>query len=184
MTEIAATVRTATREDAAAISLVRVRTWQAAYRGLIADAVLDGLDARAEGVRRAQRWDLYTADPRSRQLVAEVQGRIVGWAAVGPSRDAARAQDGELMAIYVLPAFWSTGVGHRLMVAAEEALREGGFAGAHLWVLDGNERAADFYERHGWREDGGEKVDTHFVTDALHERRRVRDLREPASREA
>lgn len=27
-----------------------------------------------------------------------------------------------------------------------------------LWVLHGNDRAARFYERHGWVADGGEKI--------------------------
>jgi hypothetical protein len=37
-------VRAATPDDAAAVAGVHVRSWQAAYRGLIADAYLDGLN--------------------------------------------------------------------------------------------------------------------------------------------
>jgi hypothetical protein len=47
-------------------------------------------------------------------------------------------------------------------------------------VLDGNDRAARFYERHGWHEDGAVKEDERIVGNtgvpALRERRRVRDL--------
>lgn len=170
------TVRPATRHDAMAIARVRVDTWRVAYRGLIADAVLDAMDADAEGRRRAERWSEFTADPRSRQLVAIDEDEVVGWAAVGPGRDDDRPGSGELYAIYAVPGIWSRGVGYALMLEAEAALRDGGFTTAHLWVLDGNERAASFYDREGWREDGAEKVDTGFVDDALHERRRVRDL--------
>jgi hypothetical protein len=49
-------------------------------------------------------------------------------------------------------------------------------------VLEGNDRAAAFYERHGWHEDGGVMVDERVIGGhtafALHERRRVRDLAE------
>ena len=66
------------------------------------------------------------------------------------------------------------------MVAAEEHLRAAGFTEAVLWVLEGNERAARFYESHGWHEDGGTLVDDSLVggvaAHALHERRRVKTL--------
>lgn len=42
-------------------------------------------------------------------------------------------------------------------------------------MLDGNERAARFYERHGWIEDGGTKLDARPEMN-LHERRRVKRL--------
>lgn len=171
------TVRTATRSDAPAIARVRVDTWRVAYKGLVADAVLDGMDVGREGRQRAARWSEFMADSRSRQFVADDGHEIVGWAAIGPGTDDDRPGSGELRALYALPRVWSHGVGHALMVAAENALREGGFTTAHLWVLDGNERAASFYERHGWLEDGSAKVDSGFVADALHERRRVRELR-------
>lgn len=173
------TVRAAARDDAYDIARVRVETWRAAYAGLLPDAVLDGLDADAEGRRRHALWAEYTADPRNTQLVAEVDGEVVGFAATGPCRDDPPLPDGHLYAIYVLPSHWSTGAGHALLVAAEAALRSAGWTSAHLWVLDGNERAASFYERHGWREDGATQVDTSFVAAALHEHRRARQLDEP-----
>jgi GNAT superfamily N-acetyltransferase len=178
----AAIVRRATREDARAIAVVRVETWRVAYDGLIDPALLAHLDVEREAQARDERWDEYSADPRSAQFVAEVDGEVVGWAAVGPCRDDGGRERGEVYAIYALPAHWSTGVGHALMTAAEDALREVGYAEAVLWVLDGNVRAAGFYERHGWREDGTAKEDARIVGDTgaspLRERRRIRDLDE------
>jgi len=47
-------------------------------------------------------------------------------------------------------------------------------------VLDGNVRAAAFYERHGWHEDGVAKDDDELIAgphpQTLRERRRVRRL--------
>jgi GNAT superfamily N-acetyltransferase len=180
-------VRPATRADARAIAEVRVETWRVAYDGLIDPALLGRMDVEREARARADRWDEYTADPRTGQFVAEVDGDVVGWAATGPTRDddgrdATGRERGEVYAIYALPAHWSTGVGHTLMVACERALGAAGFREASLWMLDGNVRAAAFYERHGWREDGAVKDDDRIVGDTgispLRERRRIRDLAE------
>jgi GNAT superfamily N-acetyltransferase len=177
------TVRVATRQDAAAISHIRVDTWRAAYAGLIAQEILDLLDADAEAERRIARWDENRIDPTVVELVAEVNGSPAGWAALGPSMDADRPRDGQLFAIYARPKYWSRGVGHALMITAERHLRAAGFRRAHLWVLDGNERAAAFYDAHGWREDGGTMTDERRgqggAVYTLFERRRVRDLSEP-----
>lgn len=175
-------VRDATRDDATAISHVRVDTWRAAYAGLVAQELLDGMDALREGERRRERWDELHVDTRGGELIAEVDGVTAGWAALGVSIDDDRPRDGQLYAIYARPEFWSRGVGRALILTAEQRLRAAGFRKAHLWVLDGNERAAAFYERHGWREDGAVMTDERRSpggeAHTLFERRRVRDLRE------
>ena len=176
------TVRTAIREDAAAISRVRVDTWRAAYTGLIAPEILDRMDVDRETQLRHDRWDELHADPRGAELIAESDGAVAGWAAIGPSIDDDLPGNGQVYAIYALPERWAQGVGHALMVAAEERLRRAGFTRAHLWVLDRNARAAAFYERHGWIEDGATMTDERRIGGTSHvlfERRRVRDLSEP-----
>lgn len=82
----------------------------------------------------------------------EVDGEIVGFVGVGPSRD--RGADGELFTIYVHPGHWGTGVGRALIVAGEEELRKLGHRDAILWVLGDNPRARRFYELAGWAADG------------------------------
>jgi GNAT superfamily N-acetyltransferase len=56
----------------------------------------------------------------------------------------------ELWALYVRKAYYSTGVGYALF---ETVI---GDRAAYLWVLAGNRRAIDFYERQGFRLDGTE----------------------------
>lgn len=177
------TIRPATRQDVAAIARLRVAVWRTAYAGLVPDVVLEGLEPGREAARRTGEWDERHADPRMVELVAEVEGAVVGWAACGPSRDPERDGQGELYALYAAAERWSTGTGHALLVRCESDLRAAGFAAAYLWVLEGNERAASFYQRHGWIEDGGVLVDERTLgtlTYALTERRRVRDLTDPA----
>lgn len=159
--------------------MIRVQSWRAAYAGLIAPEMLAAMDIDRESERRARLWSEYHADRRSAEFLAEVDGEPVGWASIGPARDDDTAGNGELYAVYALPRLWSHGVGHALLAHAEEALRTHGFARALLWVLAGNDRAASFYERHGWREDGTSK-DQAMGDFVLRERRRVRDLHETA----
>src|SRR5207302_2066235 len=79
-------------------------------------------------------------------FVAELDGRVLGWALVGPSGEPKRF--GEVHGLYVDPEVWSTGVGRALIARGEEELalvyRE-----AVLWVLDDKPRARRFYERAG-----------------------------------
>ncbi|MDQ3703226.1 MAG: GNAT family N-acetyltransferase [Chloroflexota bacterium] len=80
-----------------------------------------------------RRWQTYTGG----LVVAEDDGQVIGFAAF---------DERELHALYVLPAYWGQGVGHRLLAAAGPVWE--------LWVLRDNARARRFYERHGWRPDG------------------------------
>jgi len=164
-------LRPATVQDADGIAAVHVRSWQAAYRGLMPQEVLDGLSI----AERAAGWQrILTETERGAQtLVVERDGRIAGWASYGDARDDGAPCTGELWGIYADPDAWSTGVGHLLITAAEDSLRASGHDSAYLWVLEGNERAARFYERHGWTADGGEKTD-HRPGMTLHELRHIK----------
>lgn len=166
-------IRTATVDDAHAIATVHVASWQTAYRGLMPDEVLDGLSVE----QRESGWRQIFTDPDAtgRLLVAERGGDVVGWATFGPGRDTEAGGQGELWGLYAHPNSFSTGVGHALISIVEAALRKDGFTSAYLWVLDGNERAAAFYERHGWCEDGTVKLDERPNMTLL-ERRRTTSL--------
>jgi GNAT superfamily N-acetyltransferase len=144
-------LRPAEPADDAAVARVHVRSWQLAYRGLLPDEYLDGLQPE-------DRVPHYTFGDRvpGRPLttLAIERGEISGFATTGPSRDGDRPDSGELYALYVDPACWDLGVGRALIGCAREHLMREGFAEAHLWVLDGNARAERFYRRDGWAPDG------------------------------
>jgi GNAT superfamily N-acetyltransferase len=117
---------------------------------------------------RIERRRRYLQEPahEARTLVALVDGRIAGFVSAGTYRydkpGDAPAQDikGEVFAIYVMPDVASTGVGYALMDAAVAWLRSMGMEPIALWVLDGNVRARAFYERYGFRLDGGRSTFT------------------------
>ena len=155
---MAAAVRRATPEDAAAIARVHVLGWQAAYAHVFPEEALASLDVE----RRREQWTGWIEAADTRVLAGLLDGEVVGFASVGASRDDDAAESGELYAIYVRPDAWGSGVGPSLMEAALDALRELGFREATLWVLDDNPRARRFYERTGWATDGAEKPDEFF----------------------
>jgi GNAT superfamily N-acetyltransferase len=171
-------------DDARGVATVHVATWQAAYRGLIDQEVLDAL--RVE--QRADGWSRWIAAAPSstppdgarrdqhRLLVAESDDRIVGWASFGAGRDPGMAHLGELAGLYVHPDSWSHGVGHALFSRVEDELLAAGWDDGYLWVLGGNDRAIAFYEQHGWHADGAEKFGEAGGARELHELRHVRRL--------
>lgn len=151
-------IRDARVTDADGVARVHVRTWQAAYRGLIEQAILDGLSIED----RAQSWHRNIAAPLPTTiglLVGIRSDEIVGWISFGSGRDADGLADGEVYGLYADPSSWSSGVGHALLDAAEQRLAAAGHTSAYLWVLDGNERADTFYQRHGWLADGATRVE-------------------------
>ena len=159
-------IRRAVSADAEAIAEVHIATWMVAYRGQLPDAFLASL---AEGrTRRVAAWRAALESEEQRVFVAERDGRVVGFAHVGRSRDPDPTGPGEVYAIYVHPDAWDTGTGRDLMRAGLRELRQLGYREAMLWVLATNERARRFYESCGWRPDGADKIDRRGDV-ALHE---------------
>ncbi len=105
-------IRAACVADAVQIAVVHVRSWQGAYRGLLPQAYLDGLDP----AERVGRWERALAEAnagRTGVLVAGAGGDLLGFASYSPSRDrdADPGHVGEIGAIYLLPSAWGKGIG-------------------------------------------------------------------------
>jgi ribosomal protein S18 acetylase RimI-like enzyme len=174
-TQGAGHVRDARPADAEQIADVHVRSWQAAYHGLLPQEYLDRLDP----ADRLPRWR-RTLDETDRTaggvLVAVADGEVCGAAWFGPScdPDADPEQVGELAGIYLLAEAWGQGLGRSLMATATERLAAAGYAQATLWVLESNARARRFYRRAGWTEDGAVKQDDRLgfpITEVRYRRR-------------
>jgi L-amino acid N-acyltransferase YncA len=166
-------VRAATPADVRAIARIHVRSWQAAYRGLLPDEFLD----RQSVDRREAIWRESVATRDGAVLVADEGGRVVGFVQVAATQDlgADPATTGEVVAIYLDPDEYGRGLGRSLMAGAMEELTRLGFRRATLWVFASNDRARRFYERVGWRLDGGTKVDQFGDVD-MHEVRYAREI--------
>ncbi|GAB3247040.1 GNAT family N-acetyltransferase [Arthrobacter pigmenti] len=160
-------------EDARQIAEVHIAAWRAAYRGVMSDEFLDGLDVE----RRESGWRRQIEAPRNGTgyLVAETRGRIAGFVIVGPPADdvdeagtggngaTGPGKDvGQLYAINLHPDLWAQGIGTLLLRRAEDRLRDLGYSTAYLWVEQSNERAITFYTGAGWAADGASKQDAAY----------------------
>ena len=119
------TLRSAAPPDAGGVARVHVRSWQAAYRGLLPADFLTGLQPAdwAAG---------YTFDAQDPATTVAVDSRsgIVGFATVSIAPPLAR-----LMAMYVDPDLWGHGVGSQLLKQAMDSFRTAGCTVAELWVM-------------------------------------------------
>jgi L-amino acid N-acyltransferase YncA len=146
------TIRPAVVEDARDIATIHIRSWQAAYRGLVADTFLDNLDINT----RTKRWESTLTDEKYQTLVYENDsGQTVGFATCEPHEEADLGSDTvELMMLYLRPEVQGRGLGRLLCEATIDRVRKQGFKKLILWTLSRNEPARGFYEHMGFIADG------------------------------
>ncbi|MGH3257834.1 MAG: GNAT family N-acetyltransferase [Streptosporangiaceae bacterium] len=171
-------IRSASAADAAQIAAVMQASWRAAYEDIIAPEVIGRVTASDGGARirqsfRTRPWqktfvavEAPASQPAARRKRDAADG-IVGYAFFGPEQDVLGApwphplspegeqgQVAELYALYVHPAWWSTGTGRALMDRVLDTVTVAGYLSVRLWVLRDNFRARRFYERAGFAPDG------------------------------
>lgn len=154
------TVRRATQDDVSELARVNVAAWRRAYRGIVPDEFLDGMDT----ARRELGWSRWLSVPEPDAVFVATNGgrgldcRVAAYAGICAVREARDAHPelptGELAALYADPDVWGCGAGHAVHEAAMEALAQFGFKHAVLWVFEDNPLARTFYRRHGWTCDG------------------------------
>lgn len=138
-------IRPATGNDAPAIGRVHVESWRSAYRGLMPDAVLDGLSVE----QRANFWG--SVIERSRKqfvfVATDEQGNIVGFVNGGLEREKDALYTAELYALYLLQECQGHGYGRALMGAMAKVVKQDHNA-MLFWVFSTNP-ARGFYEALG-----------------------------------
>jgi GNAT superfamily N-acetyltransferase len=150
-------VRPARVTDAAAIASAHYHAWQVAYRGLVADFILETMDL----AENTQRWVVRLQEtPERFHVYEEDSGRVLGFVALDATRDADDDPQavGEIWAFYVHPDGWGKGYGRALWNYSLEWMKQRGFSTATLWVLTNNHRARGFYEKMGFFADGTTKA--------------------------
>jgi GNAT superfamily N-acetyltransferase len=155
-------VRQARPTDARAIAEVSVASRRWSYRDVLPEADLEALSVEQVTADFAE--GLAELSPGSAVYVAELAGRIVGYAYVLPSPDGnVPAGTSELGSLYVTEDVAGTGVAHALMDAAIEQAHAAGQGVLTLWVRRENGRARRFYEKQSMRPDGAERSRPHDV---------------------
>ena len=150
---MAVTVRSALPVDLPAMVAIKRDAGLAGWPHILPPEVIETLPF-------PPRWGeaISSPDPRTSALLAELDGRVVGFAITRPSGDAdASAQTGELDAFYTDPAVWGIGAGRALLAVATDRLRDAGFGDATLWTAALNDRPRRVYEAAGWQVDTAER---------------------------
>ena len=142
-------VRPAIPDDMIDILVVRIASWNAAYRKILPVKFLDGM-----------RKETKVEVPRG-SWVVESGGIVVGYCFVSPAHPGAV----QIHELYVHPDHFRMGLGRALLDGVLASLHRDRFEEVGLWVLAKNDRAHAFYEAMGFKRDrqkrefmtGGEK---------------------------
>jgi GNAT superfamily N-acetyltransferase len=131
-------IRKATEADVEAITDIGRRTWPATYEPFA------GPDYVARGLARWWSDDAIRRGLDNTLVAEDASGTVIGMASFAPSGDILI-----LWKLYVLPEAQGIGAGtallHRVITDASER-----YTAVRLEYIDGNDRAARFYERNGF----------------------------------
>lgn len=151
-------VRLALPAEAESIAAVQRRSWQQIFPPDVAAHVLASVDL--DSMR--QSWAAAILAPplaQFRVLVATSQGRVVGFAAVGPADDPDADPSDALVAEFIVdPQAQRQGHGSRLLNAVADTLRADGFGRATYWVRSIDDPTRRFFESAGWAPDGSHQT--------------------------
>jgi len=143
-------IRNAVPADAEQITRAHVESWKTTYRGIFPDDWLDkspetiAKNIENRRVRIAQDPDLGWPE-----IVAEVDGKIVGLASGGVNRNPDFPYQADLCAIYLLKEYQNQGIGKLLVRSFAELVLKNRMQSMIIWALEENHKARRFYEKLG-----------------------------------
>ncbi|MBE6620415.1 MAG: GNAT family N-acetyltransferase [Ruminococcaceae bacterium] len=124
---------------------VHWKSWQETYTGLMPDDYLKNITLE-KCIKMAHKWPQNT-------FLLKVDDKTVGFSCMGKSADAEGAN--EVIAIYLLKEYHSKGLGYALL--NQTVSRFAKSEKIVLWVLEGNEKAINFYKKFGFDFNGNRK---------------------------
>lgn len=137
-------IRRMTEDDLCEVDALYVAAWKVGYKGLLPHDFLGSLTSKI--VDRSPKS--YFFDEGS--FVIFDGERIAAHVHARPAAEEKMRGWGEIHTMYALPQFWGMGHAGELFDYAVDWLHVQGFDKVYLYVLEGNERAARFYKKHGF----------------------------------
>lgn len=107
-------------------------------------------DAESEGIFLKKK----TESENEIELVAEVDGKIVGTAGINAVGEKYKVRHRAELGISVAKDFWGLGIGRALIAACIECARSAGYIQLELNAVAENKRAISLYEKFGFLEYG------------------------------
>lgn len=144
------TIERVTPATASLASHIYAYSWQAGYRGIVPQAYLDTLSP--------ERWTSKLGRGTHDDYLLRDGDAFVATSSITPARDEAMTGWGEVMSLYVLPAYFRCGCGRTLLAYDLEQLQVKGFHSVYLWVLEKNARARSFYASMGFAPNGDQSL--------------------------
>jgi ribosomal protein S18 acetylase RimI-like enzyme len=144
--------RTANVADAPALSAIGARTFTDTFGHLYQpDDLATFLKSHA-----VEAWEKELCDPAFAVRVAELDGKMVGYAKLGPPHlpFEPRGEAAELRQLYVLEEMKGQGVAHTLIDWVINLARDRRADHLYLSVFTENHRARRFYEKLGFEAEG------------------------------
>ena len=127
--------------------------WSELYSDVLSPAVLASLDPAT----MAELWGRFISRGENYlQYVAEVDGEIVGFAGVGPGREAGYELGRELYFLYVAPPYRRLAIGKALLKIADVD---------YLWIAETNRATQTFYRKQKFYPDSVRRVGSLFGAD-------------------
>lgn len=136
------TYRKATPQDIPALAALWAEGWRDAHAGIVPAALL--------AARTPDSFPPRVAAHLGGTWVAEQDGGLLGFVMI---------EGAEIYQFYVARASRGTGLAKRQMVQAETVMCANGVEAAWLACSVGNDRAAAFYEKAGWRNAGAVEIE-------------------------
>jgi ribosomal protein S18 acetylase RimI-like enzyme len=141
------TTRWSSDADSPELAALHRDAWRYAYAGIIPGTALERMIGR-----RGPRWWRRMHRRGAPALVIEMDGRIAGYATIGPVRQRLAPRTGEIYELYVRPEYHGTGLGERLFTEARRRLQAKGLTRLVVWSLAANELGCRFYRAVGGKE--------------------------------
>ena len=155
-------VRPFEKKDIEPCAILHKASRRESEKGVIYDSDLDRYDLD----HFQSNWQEWSTYQTSQILVAEDNGKIIGFIICGPVRTrpsfdkgVVPRYGGEIYALYVSPDQFRHGVGRQLFLNAIRVLSDKNLTSVLLWAFKKNKRACAFYESMGGEKIGKQRVE-------------------------
>ncbi len=147
-------IRNATLDDVGALAEIHVEAWEATYRGILPDEMIDTRDLELR--KRTWREHLENLASPEHVRVGVLNGRVVAFTDFGgPSPDDPGVLDGRTL--YMRTETQGMGIGSHMRADYVRTAKELGYHTITFWIVKENEQAQRFYAGSEWERTGGER---------------------------